>query len=116
MIISMKEKVNKILDGVKKFDKFVSNYEKLTITTEMPSSAYLNWGIHLANLGELDCAMEKFNTAIMMANNNPAAYINMGIALLKQQKFTEAIKNFKKAVKIDRLNSKAYALWASALS
>ncbi len=112
----MRKSVSKILDKINEIDDFVCNYKKMTITAEIPSTAYLNWGIHLANIGQLDVAMDKFNTAILMANQNPNAYVNLGIAFLKQQDYTEAIKNFKKATKIDKLNARAYAMWASALS
>ena len=96
---------NSIKSQIDKLDKFVKNYNESSKTVQIPSSAYMNWGIDLAQRGKLDEAMEKLQTAALMANQNPGVYINIGIAMLKQKNFEEAIKNFRKAVKIDKFNS-----------
>ena len=101
---------------IEKLDKFVKNYKMSSRTFQLPSSAYMNWGIELARSGNVVEGMEKLNTAALMANKNPWVFVNLGIAFLKQKKYEEAIKNFRKAVKIDKYNSRAYAMWAAALS
>ena len=111
--VIIKDEIKKQVD---KLDKFVKKYKDISQTVQIPSTAYMNWGIELDKKGMTDEAMEKLRTAALMANQNPAIYINLGIALLKQQNYEEAIKNFRHAVKIDKYNSKAYAMWAAALS
>ena len=102
--------------NVDKLDIFVKKYKDISQTAQIPSTAYMNWGIELAQKGNVDEAIDKLRTATLMANQNPGVYINLGITFLRQKNFEEAIKNFRKAVKIDKYNSKAYAMWASALS
>lgn len=116
----MKNKIlflgEEIKKQIEKFDRFVNNYDDVSQTTQIPSSAYMNWAVNLAQNGNMEDAMEKLETASLMPNQNPGVYINLGIALVKQKNFEEAIKNFRKAVKIDKFNSRAYSMWASALS
>lgn len=111
----MSKKINEIFNKIKQADKFINDYKNLSVTAEMPSFAYTNWGVQMANRGEFALAAEKFNTALMMVQQNPRAYVNLGIIQMRQQNYTEAIKNFRQAVKIDKYNSKAYTLWASSL-
>ena len=116
----MKSKLLKIKEELKKrinfLDKIVKEYKDISNPSYLPNTAYMNWGVRLADQGNIDEAINKLKTATLMANQNPNVYINLGIALLKQKDFDGAIKNFRQAVKIDKFNSKAYAMWASALS
>ena len=116
----MKTKLSKIKEEIKNkinsLDKIVKEYKSVTHDSCLPNTAYMNWGVTLADQGCIEEAIEKLKTATLMANQNPDVYINLGIALLKQKDFENAIKNFRKAVKLDKYNSKAYSMWASALA
>ena len=113
ILFNFGEEIKKSID---KFDVFVKKYKAVSQTSQIPSTAYMNWGIELAQSGRTEEAIDKLRTATLMASQNPGAYINLGITFLRQKNFEEAIKNFRQAIKVDKYNSKAYALWASALS
>ena len=111
-LLEIKEK---IFSQINEFDSFIKNYNQVTHTYQIPTMAYMNWGINLAQKGKLEEAIEKFQTASLMVNTNPGVYLNLGIALLQKKDYEGAIKNFRQAVKLDKYNSKAYTMWASAL-
>ena len=111
--LQIKEDIKK---QINKFDKYINDYNNIAKTSQIPVTAYMNWGIELARKGELEKALNKFQTASLMANQNPDVYINIGIALLKQKKYEDAIINFRKAVRTDKFNARAYTMWATALS
>ena len=95
----MGRKIKEIWNKILQADKFINEYKNLTHTVEMPASAYVNWGVYMANKGEFAEAVEKFNTAAMMVQQNPKAYVNLGIVNMQQKDYSEAVKNFRKAVK-----------------
>ena len=113
IILNFGGEIKKQID---KFDIFVKKYNAVSQTSQIPTTAYMNWGIELAQRGKIDEAIDKLRTASLMAGKNPGVYINLGITFLRQKNYEEAIKNFRQAIHVDKYNSKAYALWASALS
>ena len=78
---------NDIKQKIKKLDSYINNYTESSQTMQLPSSAYMNWGIELAQKGKTGEAMDKLQTAALMANQNPGVYINIGIGLLNQKDY-----------------------------
>lgn len=113
ILLNFGEELKKRIDEL---DVFVKKYKEVSQTSQIPSTAYMNWGIELAQSGKTEEAIDKLSTAALMAGKNPGVYINLGITFLRQKNYEEAIKNFRQAIKVDKYNSKAYALWGSALS
>lgn len=111
----MKKFWKKILVLVKKIDRNTRLYETSSKIPSLPSEAFVNRGLFLANKGEYEKAKEEFERAISVANPSPDAYINMGIYYARNGKFEDAMYYFRQAIKIDRYNARAYSLWASAL-
>ena len=87
----MKNKLFKLQENLKsqieKIDSYVKKYTDLAPTSSMPSVSYLNWGIKLADDGDVNAAIDKLTTATLMLNQNPSVYVNLGIAFLKQKKY-----------------------------
>ena len=75
----MKKFWKKILILIKKIDRNTRLYEKSSKTPALPSEAFVNRGLFLANKGQYEKAKEEFERAISVANPSPEAYINMGI-------------------------------------
>jgi len=51
--------INKLIDKVLKFNNSILSYKAVTKEVVIPSRAFVNWGIYLANSGEVDQALEK---------------------------------------------------------
>ncbi len=104
-----------IFNKIKNLDKEIDSYKEKTGQSNLPSKAFLNWGIHLALEGKVDEALEKFEMSSNMPFTDPENYTNWGIALAKLHRFEEAIEKFDKALGIDRTYSNAYSLKGAAL-
>lgn len=107
--------INKLVEKVLKFNNSVSSYKSHSGEIVIPSRAYVNWGVYLANAGEVEQAIEKFESATYMRPQSPESYNNWGIALANIGRYEEAIEKFSAAVKIDPDSVKSYALWGAAL-
>ena len=105
----------KLIDKILKFNNSILSYRAVTKEVVIPSRAFVNWGIYLANSGEVDQAVEKFESSTYMRPQTPESFNNWGIALATQGKYDEAIEKFRKALKIDSKCIKSYALWGAAL-
>ncbi len=109
----MNEFFQKIIKKVKELDFFVNEYKTIAKDIGLPSFAYNNWALHLAEEGKEDLALEKLQTSDAMAFNNPYTQVNLGIYRARKKDFKEAEKCFKRAIKTDRNCAKAYALLGS---
>lgn len=110
------EYIKKIINRVKQLDLEVNDYKKVVQNPYIPSIAYVNWAIHLAEAGQIDAAQEKLISSTLMAHQTPEAYINLGILKVKERKFEEAIELYSKAIRLDKNNSKAFCFLANALT
>jgi len=107
--------LKKIFERVTKLNDSVLSYRSIAREVVIPSRAFVNWGIYLANAGEVDLALEKFESSSYMRPQSPETFNNWGIALATTGKYDEAIDKFKQAVKIDSKCVKSYVLWGAAL-
>ncbi len=107
--------IKKLIDNVSKFNDSVLSYRTIARDMVIPSRAFVNWGIYLANSGEVDLALEKFESSSYMRPQTPETFNNWGIALATMGKYDEAIEKFKDAIKIDSKCVKSYVLWGAAL-
>lgn len=107
--------IKKLIDKVLKFNNSILNYKSVTKEVIIPSRAYVNWGIYLANSGEIDKAVEKFESSTYMRPQTPESFNNWGVTLANTGKYEEAIEKFRKALKIDPKCIKSYTLWGAAL-
>lgn len=105
-----------IVDDVKKLDGEVNDYKSIAKNPAMPSIAYVNWAIHLAESGHMKEAEEKLLSSTLMAHQTPEAYINLGVLKIKERKFEEAIKLYSRAIRLDSNSAKAYCFLANALT
>lgn len=111
----MKRFIKFIIHKIKNLDSQIDLYKEKTGSSNLPSKAFLNWGINLALEGKINDAIEKFEMSSNMPFTDPENYTNWGIALAKLHRFEEAIEKFDKALEIDKSYSSAYSLKGAAL-
>lgn len=110
----MFENFGNIVKKISKINDSITEYKTASKNSGIPSRAFVNWGIFLANSGNIDQAIEKFELACFMARN-PENFTNWGIALVKKGKLEDAITKFKTAIQIDPEYARAYSLLGSAM-
>lgn len=110
------EFIKKILSDIKHLDSGVNDYKKIVQNPYIPSIAYVNWAIYLAEAGCLDEAQDKLVASTLMAHQTPEAYINLGVLKVREGNLDEAIKYYGKALRIDSNNAKAYCFLGNALT
>lgn len=108
--------LKKIIDSIKKLDVEVNDYKKVVQNPYIPSIAYVNWAIHLAESGHIHEAEEKLVSSTLMAHQTPEAYINLGVLKARERKFEEAKEFYIKAMRLDHNNAKAYCFLGNALT
>lgn len=108
--------LKRIIKLIKKLDIEVNDYKKIVQNPSIPSIAYVNWAIHLAQCGFINEAEEKLVASTLMAHQTPEAYINLGILKAKEMKFEEAKEFYIKALRLDHNNAKAYCFLGNILT
>ena len=61
---------------------------------------YVDWGIRLATLGEMDRAAEEFKRALQQDESDAAAHYNLGLALDEMGQHAEAGEHYARAAQI----------------
>lgn len=105
-----------IIEKIKRLDGEVNVYKKVVQNPSMPSIAYVNWAIHLAECGYFNEAEEKLESSTLMAHQTPEAYINLGVLRARERKFDEAKEFYVKALNLDHNSAKAYCFLGNALT
>lgn len=108
--------LKKIFDNIKKLDFEVNDYKKVVQNPYIPSIAYVNWAIHLAETGHISEAEDKLMSSTLMAHQTPEAYINLGVLRVRERKFEEAKEFYIKAMRLDNNNAKAYCFLGNVLT
>ena len=70
--------------------------------------AYLNLGVAYDSKGEVDSAIENYNTAIQLKTDDPRIYNNRGVAYLHKGAVKQSIENYDKAIELDPNYALAY--------
>ena len=109
----MKKFFQQIYKKILKFDEYTNQYLKISNNVEIPSLAYTNWGMHLANLKDYNSAIEKLETAILMSNQNPKPCISLGIIYAKLKEYDKAENILKEAIRRDTQNAYSYSVLSS---
>ena len=68
---------------------------------DLDAGAYMMWGNALLDLGQLNDAISKFQTATQLAPDHPGILLNLGSAFEKIGDNTLAIEQYKKALELD---------------
>lgn len=110
------EFIKNIAENIKKLDSEVDDYKKVVQLSSIPSIAYVNWAMHLAESGYLQEAEEKLVSSTLMAHQTPEAYINLGILKVREGKFEEAMDFYCKAIRLDHNSAKAYCFLGNVLT
>lgn len=100
----------KIFENIEKLNSKVVSYEKIAKEVILPSKAYMNWGVFLATSGDIEHALEKFETSANMTLKSPETFLNWGIALARNAQYEQAIEKFINAVKLAPNMAKAHSL------
>ncbi|MEB3244543.1 MAG: tetratricopeptide repeat protein [Vampirovibrionales bacterium] len=111
----MQDFIRGFLDKISHYNVMVDAYLKASGSAPDPASAFLNWGVQLAESGQLDVALEKFKKAAQMAPHRPECYTNWGIALAKMGRLEEASEQFEAAIARDPKAPSNYLMWGAVL-
>ena len=109
----MKKFIKKIYKQIMRFDNYTNKYLKITNNIELPSIAYTNWGMHLADNKNFKSAIEKLETAMLMHGQNPKPCISLGVIYAKLKEYNKAIEVLREAIKRDSQNAYAYSVLSS---
>lgn len=99
-----------------RIDGEVNDYKKIVQNPSIPSVAYVNWAIHLAECGYFSEAEEKLESSTLMAHQTPEAYINLGVLKTRERKFEEAKDFYIKALMLDHNSAKAFCFLGNVLT
>ena len=79
-----------ILSKIRNFDRTLKDYmDKTQGTAQLPYLAYVKWGVSLAETSNIDDAIEKLETSILMHPNSPIVYINLAQLFIKKEQYNE---------------------------
>ena len=102
---------------IQNIEAFLNDYlNKAGSVVTVPYLAYVNWGIHLARTADVDNAVEKLETAVLMNPSSVSAHMNLGIVFLQKEQYEKALKEFLTSIDLDEENAHAYSLAATVLS
>ena len=79
----MKKFFSQIFNKINQLDKYTTSYQKHSHSIEIPTLAYTNWAMHLAEIKDFESAIKKLETAILMSNQNPKPCISLGVIYAK---------------------------------
>lgn len=99
---------------IQNIEAFLNDYlNKAGSVVTVPYLAYVNWGIHLARTADVDNAVEKLETAVLMNPSSVSAHMNLGIVFLQKEQYEKALKEFLTSIDLDEENAHAYSLAAT---
>ena len=111
----MKNFIQQIFNKIDKLDKYTSSYIKYSHNIEIPTLAYTNWAVHLAEIEDYTSAIEKLETAVLMSNQNPKPCITLGVIFAKLKYYEKAENILKTAIYRDSQNAYSYSVLSSVL-
>ena len=111
----MKKFFLQIFNRINQLDKYTTSYLKHSHSIEIPTLAYTNWAMHLAEIKDFESAIKKLETAILMSNQNPKPCISLGVIYAKLKEYAKAETVLKQAIERDTQNSYTYAVLGSVL-
>ena len=111
----MKNFLQQIFNKIDKLDKYASSYIRYSHNIEIPTLAYTNWAVHLAEIEDYNSAIEKLETAVLMSNQNPKPCITLGVIYAKLKDYEKAEDILKLAIKRDSQNAYSYSVLSSVL-
>jgi len=112
---SLRQWLQRIGDSVGKYNRIVTEYKRAVDHAPDHVMAYVNWGVDLAEAGQLEAALEKFEAATRMTPNRWEPWTNWGVALARLNRLEEAQEKFQHALSIDPGSANNYVLWGAAL-
>jgi tetratricopeptide (TPR) repeat protein len=110
-----KKSLQALWKRIGRYNKVVEDYKRASQSSPDPGMAYINWGIDLAQSGNMSEALEKFEQAAAMSPDRPEPFNNWGVALAKQGHLDQAIEKFKQALDIEPDSINSWILWGAAL-
>jgi tetratricopeptide (TPR) repeat protein len=110
------EFLKNLIENIKKLDVEVNDYKRVVQNPYIPSIAYVNWAIHLAESGDIEEAEKKLISSTLMAHQTPESYINLGVIKTRKGNLEEAKELYIKAIRLDHNNAKAYCFLGNVLT
>ena len=107
----------RIINKIYPPDETIASFSKVINSGRLQDSAlaeiYRERGIHYADLGHYDKAVDDLSNAVRLNNNYVTAYINRANAYAKLEKYKEAYQDFAIAQKLSPQNKSIYVIRGS---
>src|SRR5687768_5656687 len=97
----VKDAFRKFMASISRYNEVVDAYTKASEASPDHAIAYVNWGIEIAQTGDLEAALAKFEQAASISPDRVEPFNNWGVALAKLGRLDEAIEKFKLALEVD---------------
>jgi tetratricopeptide (TPR) repeat protein len=95
-------KIRRFFQKIAAYNETISGYESASnASITDPATAHMHWGISLAEKGDLQEAIEKFQQAATINPKQAEIFCNWGVALAKQKQLIEASVQLRKAVDLE---------------
>lgn len=93
----------------------IDSYRRASLSAQDPAMAHVNWGIELAETGQFEEAVSKFEKATQLDPLRSDPWLNWGVALAKQGDLSGAIAKWTVASELEPERGSIYMLWGAAL-
>ena len=113
---SLWAKIQRFFEKIASYNETISSYETASSSSITdPATAHMHWGISLAEKGELQAAIEKFQPAATINPAQAEIFCNWGVALAKQKQLPEAAEQLQKAVYLEPERAAYHVLLGATL-
>lgn len=111
----MKRFLESLFEKIMAYNAVVEDFEEASEKAADPAAAFVNWGIKLAQEGNIPEALAKFEKAAQLDSNRAECMANWGITLIKAGQLDAAIDKFRHAVHLDPADIYNHSLLGAAL-
>lgn len=114
--LALKQRWHWFKTQLSRTNRMVETYRRAASQAADHSVAHVNWGVELAEVGELQEALAKFERAAQLSPGRAEAYTNWGVALAKLGQLKPAIEKFEQASQLAPERAGNYTLLGAALT
>jgi tetratricopeptide (TPR) repeat protein len=111
----MNPNLKQFFEKLGRYNQLVDDYRRAKDGSPDHALAHVNWGIELAQKGEIEQALEKFQQASEIAPSRYEPFFNWGVALAHGNRPMEAIEKLEAALERNPKASGAHILLGSLL-
>jgi tetratricopeptide (TPR) repeat protein len=111
----MNQNLKQLFEKLGRANQLVEDYRRAKEGSADHALAHVNWGIELAEKGELEEALEKFRVASEIAPTRYEPFFNWGVALARNKQNEEALEKLQLSIERNPKSSGAHILQGALL-